>query len=57
MGGFGSLLLASQGRLPGVRAVAAMSPAVWDNYDSRIEGAFDGPADFAAHDVFALAGD
>ena len=40
MGGFGSLLLASQGRLPGVRAVAAMSPAVWDNYDSRIEGAF-----------------
>ena len=54
MGGFGSLLLASQGRLPGVRAVAAMSPAVWDNYDSRIEGAFDGPADFAANDVFAL---
>ena len=30
MGGFGSLLLASQGRLPGVRAVAAMSPAVWE---------------------------
>ena len=54
MGGFGSLLLASQGRLPGLRAVAAMSPAVWDNYDSRIEGAFDGPADFAANDVFAL---
>ena len=35
MGGFGSLLLASQGRLPGVRAVAAMSPAVWDHYDPR----------------------
>ena len=54
MGGFGALLLASQGRLPGVRAVAAMSPAVWDHYDPRQESAFDGPADFAAHDVFAL---
>jgi S-formylglutathione hydrolase FrmB len=54
MGGFGALLLASQGRLPGVRAVAAMSPAVWKAYDPRLEGAFDGPADFAAHDVFAL---
>jgi pimeloyl-ACP methyl ester carboxylesterase len=54
MGGFGSLLLASQGKLPGLRAVAAMSPAVWDRYDERLEGAFDGPADFAANDVFAL---
>ncbi|WP_156367569.1 alpha/beta hydrolase [Arthrobacter sp. Leaf69] len=54
MGGFGSLLLASQGRLPGVRAVAAMSPAVWKAYDPRLNNAFDGPADFAAHDVFAL---
>lgn len=54
MGGFGSLLLASQGRLPGVRAVAAMSPAVWENYDARMDSAFDSPEDFAAHDVFAL---
>jgi len=54
MGGFGALLLASQGRLAGVRAVAAMSPAVWDHYDPREGSAFDGPADFAAHDVFAL---
>jgi S-formylglutathione hydrolase FrmB len=54
MGGFGSLLLASQARLPGLRAVAAMSPAVWASYDAGIEGAFDSPADFAAHDVFAL---
>ena len=54
MGGFGSLLLASQGQLPGVRAVAALSPAVWKAYDPRLEGAFDGAADFAAHDVFAL---
>lgn len=54
MGGFGSLLLASQGKLPGIRAVAAMSPAVWERYDERLDSAFDGPADFAAHDVFAL---
>ncbi|MDI3242413.1 alpha/beta hydrolase-fold protein [Arthrobacter sp. AL08] len=54
MGGFGSLLLASQGRLPGVRAVAAMSPALWDHYDPRTDSAFDGPDDFAAHNVFAL---
>lgn len=54
MGGFGALLLASQARLPGIRAVAAMSPAVWSSYDARMEGAFDSPADFAANDVFAL---
>lgn len=54
MGGFGALLLASQARLPGVRAVAAMSPAVWATYDARMESAFDSPADFAANDVFAL---
>ncbi|MDQ1594171.1 MAG: hypothetical protein QOH40_727 [Arthrobacter pascens] len=54
MGGFGALLLASQGRLPGIRAVAAMSPAVWERYHEQIEGAFDGPADFAAHDVFSF---
>lgn len=54
MGGFGSLLLASQARLPGVRAVAAMSPAAWNRYGAGIEGAFDSAADFAAHDVFAL---
>jgi len=54
MGGFGSLLLASQGRLPGVRAVAAMSPAVWEHYGSSMDTAFDSPADVAAHDVFAL---
>jgi dienelactone hydrolase len=54
MGGFGALLLASQARLPGIRAVAAMSPAVWSRYDAGMEGAFDSPADFAANDVFAL---
>jgi S-formylglutathione hydrolase FrmB len=54
MGGFGALLLASRGTIPGLRAVAAMSPAVWSRYGVGIEGAFDGPADFAAHDVFGL---
>jgi pimeloyl-ACP methyl ester carboxylesterase len=54
MGGFGALLLASQARLPGIRAVAAISPAVWSSYDARMESAFDSPADFAANDVFAL---
>lgn len=54
MGGYGALLLASQAKLPGLRAVAAMSPAVWDRYGVGIEGAFDNAQDFAAHDVFAL---
>jgi dienelactone hydrolase len=54
MGGFGALLLASQGTIPGLRAVAAMSPAVWSRYGVGIEGAFDSPADFAANDVFGL---
>ncbi|WP_427130937.1 alpha/beta hydrolase [Pseudarthrobacter sp. S9] len=54
MGGFGVLLLASQGKIPGLRAVAAMSPAVWSAYDPQLEDAFDSPEDFAANDVFAL---
>lgn len=54
MGGYGALLLASLGRVTGLRAVAAMSPAVWSTYDAGMQGAFDGPADFAANNVFAL---
>lgn len=54
MGGFGVLLLASQERLPGLKAVAAMSPAVWSNYDDGLEDAFDSDEDFQANDVFAL---
>ncbi|MDQ0756056.1 alpha/beta hydrolase family protein [Arthrobacter sp. B3I4] len=54
MGGFGVLLLASQGKIPGLRAVAAMSPAVFSDYDDSLEDAFDSPEDFAANDVFAL---
>jgi S-formylglutathione hydrolase FrmB len=54
MGGFGALLLASRGRVSGLRAVAAMSPAVWSSYGEAMQGAFDGPADFAVNNVFAL---
>lgn len=54
MGGFGVLLLASQKKIPGLRAVAAMSPAVWARYEDSREHAFDSPEDFAANDVFAL---
>jgi S-formylglutathione hydrolase FrmB len=54
MGGFGALLLASQGKIAGLRAVAAMSPAVWARYDATREHAFDSPDDFARNDVFAL---
>jgi S-formylglutathione hydrolase FrmB len=54
MGGFGALLLAAQHRLPGLRAVAAMSPAVWSQYDAGRSDNFDSAADFAANDVFAL---
>jgi S-formylglutathione hydrolase FrmB len=54
MGGFGALLLASERKLPGLRAVAAMSPAIWDRFGVGIDGAFDDARDFAANDVFAL---
>ncbi|MCB5272857.1 hypothetical protein BJG92_00367 [Arthrobacter sp. SO5] len=54
MGGFGVLLLASQGKLPGLKAVAAMSPAVFSEYGDGLEDAFDSPEDFQANDVFAL---
>lgn len=50
MGGFGALLLAS--RLgPSRVAAVAMSPALFADGDAVPEGAFDGPADRAAHDV------
>ena len=54
MGGFGALLLASRHRLPGLRAVAAMSPAVWSLHDAGRTDNFDSAADFAANDIFAL---
>ena len=54
MGGFGALLLASQHRIPGLRAVAAMSPAVWSMHDAGRVDNFDSAADFEANDIFAL---
>lgn len=54
MGGFGALLLASQHRIPGLRAVAAMSPAIWSLHDAGRADNFDSAADFAANDIFAL---
>jgi pimeloyl-ACP methyl ester carboxylesterase len=54
MGGFGALLLASQHRIPGLRAVAAMSPAVWSLHDAGRTDNFDSAEDFAANDIFAL---
>jgi pimeloyl-ACP methyl ester carboxylesterase len=54
MGGFGALLLASRHRIPGLRAVAAMSPAVWSLHDAGRVDNFDSAADFAANDIFAL---
>jgi enterochelin esterase-like enzyme len=57
MGGFGALLAAETD--PHLfAAVVAVSPAVWTSYAAMMLGprdAFDGPADFAAHDVIGHA--
>ena len=54
MGGYGALLAAE--RAPErFRAVVAASPALWARAGDSAPGAFDDPADFAAHDVFAGA--
>jgi pimeloyl-ACP methyl ester carboxylesterase len=52
MGGYGALL-AAQSHPAMFRAVAALSPAVWEHPGDAAPGAFDGPADFREHDVFA----
>lgn len=52
MGGYGALLAAQ--RHPGLfGAVVAASPAVFRSFEDAAAGAFDGPQDFAAHDVVA----
>ena len=52
MGGYGALLLAE--RHPDrIAAAAALSPALWENYDDVRPGAFDNETDFRANDVFA----
>jgi pimeloyl-ACP methyl ester carboxylesterase len=53
MGGYGALLLAETVGAARIAAVAADSPALWQHAAETAAGAFDGPADFAAHDVFA----
>ena len=49
MGGFGALFLASQLGAARCAVVVAESPAIWFNADQAAHGAFDSPADFAAH--------
>jgi dienelactone hydrolase len=51
MGGYGALLAAERDRA-GFVAVAPASPALWLSPGSSAPGAFDGPADFYANDVF-----
>jgi pimeloyl-ACP methyl ester carboxylesterase len=53
MGGYGSLLLASQLGQQHVGAVVAESAALWTSPGDSAPGAFDDRADFEAHDVFA----
>ena len=52
MGGYGALLIAGEQELP-VRAVAVSSPALFTSAGATAAGAFDGPGDFAANDVYA----
>jgi len=52
MGGFGALSLAGDNRET-VAAVAAVSPAIWRDFDDVQPGAFDGEGDFAHYDLFA----
>lgn len=52
MGGYGSLLLASQLGPDRVFAVVAASAALWTESGLSAAGAFDDRADFEAHDVF-----
>lgn len=51
MGGYGALLAAERAR-KGFVAVAPASPAIWLTPGATAPGAFDGPADFYANDVF-----
>jgi pimeloyl-ACP methyl ester carboxylesterase len=51
MGGYGALLVAEHAPAA-FTAVAAASPALWLSSDEFSPGAFDGPEDFEAFDVF-----
>ncbi len=53
MGGYGCLHLASGAGAEAVRAVCAVSAALWTSPGDSAPGAFDDADDYAAHDVFA----
>ncbi|WP_019874696.1 alpha/beta hydrolase-fold protein [Sporichthya polymorpha] len=55
MGGYGSLLLAQRLGAERVAAVAVYAPAIYRTSGVTVPGAFDGPEDFAAHDVMSGA--
>lgn len=55
MGGYGAALLAQQ-QPKAFRGVVVSSGAIWRSARDTAPGAFDGAADFAAHDVLAHAG-
>lgn len=52
MGGYGALYLAERLTRARVAVMVAESPAIWHEAGETVEGAFDDPADFAAHTVF-----
>lgn len=52
MGGYGALSLAGRLGPDRVAAVAAMSPALWHDFDDTAPGAFDDAEDFATATVF-----
>lgn len=53
MGGYGALLLAQRIGRRRVAAIAATAPAIFRSVGETAPGAFDGPEDFAAHNVMA----
>ncbi len=53
MGGYGALLLAETLGPARVAALAVDSPAIFLRVQDSAKGAFDGSADFAAHDILA----
>jgi len=57
LGGYGALLLA--GKLGAARcaSVAVSSPAIWSEFDQVQPGRYDGPADFAANNLFTRTGE
>jgi S-formylglutathione hydrolase FrmB len=57
MGGYGALLLAADQGSQRLAAAGAMSPALWHKASQTAAGAYDGPEDFQAHQVFGRAGD